>query len=91
MHGQGKLIYENGNKYEGSFYWGKKNGEGSFYWKLNSMTYSGYWLHDKMHGEGLIKTFDGKTNLLKFHNGKLVDENYSEKKENGRFPLVNTN
>lgn len=33
MHGKGKLIYANGNLYNGGFFDGKKFGEGSFTWK----------------------------------------------------------
>ena len=41
----------NGNKYEGEWRNGLRNGYGTFYW-LTGQVYKGQWLDDHMHGNG---------------------------------------
>ena len=55
--GHGVIIYANGDKYDGDFNNGKKNGFGRFTTKSGSHCYSGYWLDDAKHGEGEIHVY----------------------------------
>lgn len=74
MHGKGKLIYANGNLYNGGFFDGKKFGEGSFTWKQTGVVYAGKWHSDKMHGEGVLKNNDGSVRKLKYLQGEIVKD-----------------
>ncbi|BBM83717.1 protein kinase domain-containing protein [Candidatus Uabimicrobium amorphum] len=52
-HGQGILIYRNGDKYSGNFANGLPDGQGVFIYK-NGEQYIGQWKNGKRHGEGVI-------------------------------------
>nr|AGC71722.1 hypothetical protein [uncultured bacterium A1Q1_fos_504] len=72
MHGKGKLIYSNGDIYEGGFFEGKKFGDGAYTWSSTKAVYRGKWNHDKMHGEGSLTDQHGSVKKIKYLNGKEV-------------------
>jgi len=47
MHGQGKLIFSNGNYYEGQFAENKRCGQGTMEWK-NAVVRDGVIINDKL-------------------------------------------
>ena len=49
---EGRLIYINGNEYEGSFAAGLQNGKGKLT-QTDGEAYEGYWKNGKMHGQGI--------------------------------------
>jgi hypothetical protein len=57
-HGLGKMKYNNGNVYNGHFYYDKMNGEGEMKYK-NGDVYDGRWDKSKKNGEGKMKYKDG--------------------------------
>lgn len=46
-----QLAYDNGDKYEGQVYRGRKHGQGVYIW-TDGTVYSGRWRHDLEHGYG---------------------------------------
>jgi hypothetical protein len=55
-HGKGKMVYANGDVYEGEWFDGKKNGQGiSYYLLLGELfkSYEGTWKEDKKEGFGI--------------------------------------
>ena len=51
--GKGKLIFEEGDIYEGDFSEDKFNGEGCFKWK-DGREYKGIWKDNQMNGKGIF-------------------------------------
>ena len=58
FHGQGKLIYENGEYYQGDFVRGKIHGNGALY-LASGDRYEGEWRDGKRHGRGIYTYHDG--------------------------------
>ncbi|HJV81802.1 protein kinase domain-containing protein [Noviherbaspirillum sp.] len=58
MSGTGKVVWTNGNQYEGTLVRGKKEGQGKFIW-TNGQRYSGEWARDMPNGKGTIVFADG--------------------------------
>ena len=54
MHGNGTLVYPNGEKYTGDFVDGKRHGRGRYEYQ-NGGSYEGDWVNDKICGKGLSK------------------------------------
>ena len=52
MEGQGKLVFNSGNVYLGSFSSSKRHGKGKIWFKVSGDTYEGDWVMDKMTGKG---------------------------------------
>ncbi len=59
-HGYGKMIYANGEKYDGEFFENKRSGYGVLKFS-NGETYTGSFQNDNMHGLG---TFSCDTEKL---------------------------
>lgn len=57
----GTMIYENGDKYVGSFSDNKRNGEGAYYY-LNGSYFKGNWKNNLKHGKG--KYYDKSNDML---------------------------
>ena len=51
MHGKGTLIYPNGERYEGSWVYGKRHGFGAYHY-LDGGRYEGEWVDDRIQGKG---------------------------------------
>lgn len=52
-HGEGKLIWPNGDYYIGAFRYGKRNGFGSRV-NIDGSQYEGEYLDDKPNGKGTL-------------------------------------
>jgi hypothetical protein len=52
QHGSGVEIYPDGNRFEGMFKEGKKNGEGTYY-LFDGTVYKGEWVNGRIEGEGV--------------------------------------
>ena len=70
-HGQGKMTYVNGTKYEGGFKDGKRHGQGTFIFN-NGDKCELKWIDGKVRGHGTIKTPTGITYKGKIVNGKML-------------------
>jgi len=51
-HGVGKMIYPNGDIYEGEWVENRMEGEGSYTYKTSNDIYSGSWVNNKKSGQG---------------------------------------
>lgn len=81
MHGKGKIVYKNGDVYDGEWRNGSKDGKGKMVYK-NGDIYDGEWFNDLKHGDGKMvykigDVYDGewvddkrKHNII--HNMKIV-------------------
>ena len=58
VSGTGKIIWTNGNQFEGTLVRGMKEGKGRFVWN-NGQRYSGEWVRDMPNGRGAITFADG--------------------------------
>jgi hypothetical protein len=47
QHGSGVEIYSDGNRYEGMFKQGKRNGEGTYYYATGEI-YKGGWINGRI-------------------------------------------
>ena len=48
------MCYSNGDKYEGEWKRGKREGKGIFYYKQNKKKYDGEWKNDEKEGKGIL-------------------------------------
>ncbi len=58
VSGTGKIVWSNGDQFEGTLVQGKKQGKGKFLWR-NGQRYSGDWERDMPNGKGSIVFPDG--------------------------------
>lgn len=58
VSGTGKIIWKNGNQFEGTLVRGIKEGKGKFVW-ANGQRYSGDWARDMPNGKGTIVFANG--------------------------------
>lgn len=79
MHGKGKLIFENGDIYEGQFVQGKMHGEGKLY--THGSTHEGLFQNDVKSGAGSEVFANGDRSVGVWVNGELEG--------NGTFFLTN--
>lgn len=70
-NGNGKMVWDNGNIYEGQWLNGIKQGTGKLIW-ANGDVYEGQWQNDKMHGKGKLTSKEGKVYEGDFANDKFV-------------------
>jgi hypothetical protein len=56
--GTGKLVWSNGDAYEGTLVKGQRHGKGVFIW-ANGQRYQGDWVNDKAVGQASLKFADG--------------------------------
>ena len=59
QNGKGKMLYANGDLYEGGWVNDKKEGYGKLKIIINGIEYVGNFKSDKFHGEGIYKTAIG--------------------------------
>ena len=70
------VEYNNGDKYDGNWKDGKRNGFGSMYYN-NGEKYIGYWKNDKRNGLG----------SMHYNNGNTYNGNWKDNKRNGKGTL----
>ena len=77
-HGNGKMVWDNGDTYEGSFVNGVRQGYGEFY-LASGASYFGEFLNDTCTGAGTFFSADNNT-IVKgtFDNLKLIDGMYHQ-------------
>jgi len=72
--GFGKMIYSNGDIYEGEWKDDQKHGRGTqSYWD-DSGSYTGGWRNNVCHGVGIFRWPDGSKTMRDYFNGSLVTE-----------------
>ncbi|KAL6079345.1 Phosphatidylinositol 4-phosphate 5-kinase [Balamuthia mandrillaris] len=68
LHGQGRMLWKNGDEYEGQWRRNKRHGHGVMTWleaeeswrvKPRKERYEGEWRNDRMHGRGAMEWSDG--------------------------------
>ncbi|MBS1620554.1 MAG: WG repeat-containing protein [Bacteroidetes bacterium] len=69
--GNGKMVWDDENVYEGQWLNGKRQGTGKLLW-ANGDVYEGQWQDDKMHGKGKLTSKDGKIYEGDFADDKLI-------------------
>lgn len=72
MHGRGRLVYENGDVYDGNFHKGKKFGKGIFKWAKDGNYYDGEWNNNLPHGIGYIGREGVSKRKAMFEDGRNV-------------------
>ena len=73
MEGDGKLIFDNGNSFDGEFKNNKRHGTGLFIWAATGASYKGGWKDGVMHGKGITTNQNGEVKCVDFLNGNLKD------------------
>lgn len=59
LHIYGRVVYPNGDHYEGEYIHMRRHGSGTFQSLYCTIEYKGTWKHDKKHGFGCEKLADG--------------------------------
>ncbi len=72
-HGQGKMIYANGDVYEGSWLNGIKQGKGKMI-DADGDVYEGDWVNGKHHGHGFFGFSDGEGGFDETYNGQWEND-----------------
>lgn len=70
-NGQGKMVWDNGDIYDGEWDQGQYNGNGTYIWK-NGSSYSGDWKNGEMHGYGTYTDADGNEKTGEWENDKFI-------------------
>jgi hypothetical protein len=65
--GEGKVLWANGDQFEGKLDKGKREGTGRFVWG-NGQRYEGQWVDDRPQGQGVLRFADGNQ-----YEGAVVD------------------
>lgn len=82
-HGQGTIVWANGNQFTGRFVQGRKDGQGVFRW-TNGESYAGAFQQDVMQGQGTYTWPGGKVYSGAFVKDKPTGKGvYSDKKDTG--------
>lgn len=66
---KGRIIYENGDAFDGEFFENKACGKGTYYYNDGTI-YTGDWLSDKKHGVGTETTLEGIVYKGEFYQDK---------------------
>lgn len=67
-HGQGKMVWDNGNVYEGNWKDGLINGQGKMVWN-NGDLYEGNWKDGQYNGQGKVQWSNGDVYEGEWQNG----------------------
>jgi serine/threonine protein kinase len=68
VSGAGKIVWANGNQFEGTLVRGRKEGKGQFIWN-NGQRYKGDWARDMPNGKGTIVFANGNRYTGEVKNG----------------------
>jgi len=68
-HGNGSMLYANGDFYRGEWVMGKKEGRGLQIYQEGGVQYEGEWQNDKQHGNGKLIEASGSFYQGEFKNG----------------------
>jgi len=68
-HGQGKMVYESGNFYEGGFVDDKYHGDKGIYRWSDGDEYEGSWKDGERHGIGIFRVADGRVSYVLYEKG----------------------
>ncbi len=103
INGKGKIVYTDGNIYEGDFVNGKKEGQGTFTVK-NGQVYVGQFANEKYSGKGKMTFPDGEsydgdwvdekmtgTGIFTFNDGKVYVGQFSNDRRQGKGKLTYAN
>lgn len=96
LHLYGRVVYPNGDHYEGQYRHMKRNGIGTFQSLYRTVEYKGSWAEDKKHGFGSEILSDGSRYTGYFEgdlrhgqgtltkaNGEVYEGNFKDGKQNG--------
>ena len=96
VSGTGKIVWTNGNQFEGTLVRGMKEGKGRFLWN-NGQRYNGEWARDMPNGRGTITFADGSKyegdvrdgvphgrGATRFKSGDVYDGNWVRGKSHGQ-------
>ena len=75
--GQGRILWRNGDAYDGAVRAGKRHGQGEFTW-ANGQKYKGDWVNDRPEGNG----------VLRFVNGNLYDGSVVDGQPHGKGKMI---
>lgn len=73
-HGDGLMVFANGDRYEGNFVQNHLSGYGKMKYGDGS-SYEGNWYKDMYEGEGTYISADGEVIKGRFHEGQLIERN----------------
>lgn len=73
-HGNGLMVFANGDRYEGNFVQNHLSGYGKMKYGDGS-SYEGNWYKDMYEGEGTYISADGEVIKGRFHEGQLIERN----------------
>lgn len=82
-HGSGELVYANGDKYIGQFYYGQPEGTGTLIASSSYTTHTGLYKEGKAHGHGTLYHQNGYLYEGPFKNGVPDGNNCHERLANG--------
>ena len=77
-HGEGTMVFENGDKYTGEWKYGEKSGKGVYIFAKTKNKYDGEFKHNVPEGEGVFT----------FSNGDKYTGEFSANKPNGRGQFI---
>ena len=72
-HGHGKMSYQDGSSYEGSWNHNQKEGRGTHTY-ASGPRYEGTWVNNEMNGSGIYYYPDGRVDLRKYKRDECVGD-----------------
>ena len=84
MHGEGSLVFDNGDKYEGEFQHGSRTGRGTYTW-ASGTKHIGDWVNSVETGKGFRVFTNGTTITGEWKDGKQNGYGTITYKHTGRY------